>query len=160
MKMTLPTLAALSMILVVGCGRHQEDEPMPHGDRTNQSQIPDAMCGEWSVVSFASLKGKSQGDEVLDTWTIDPVSIRFGEAGVLQVREVQARIDPEQDLRLVSFADNGLQCAFIRSDTFPETFLVTQYLGREEKMRCLLTKKTPEELRTIASTVRAGAARP
>jgi hypothetical protein len=131
-----------------------EERKMPIGEKIVLSEIPQNMCGSWKVVLFEDLKGESLSGDQLDVWQIKADSINFGEAGKLQVREVQALIESNQDLHILNFSDNGLQCAFIRSNTFPDTYQVVQYLDGKQKMKCLLTQKTIKELKAVANEVR------
>lgn len=101
--------------------------------------IPEAFCGTWTVVSYKTPDGRTGIGETKDNWQIRPQSITCGASKALVVKSVETRVEETQDLHLVSFNNNKLQFALLRSFSKPGDLLVIEYLFGEEKLRCLLS---------------------
>lgn len=100
--------------------------------------MPDALCGTWAVQSYKTPDGRTGAGEEKDNWCIRPQSITCGNSKALVIKQVESRLEEGQDLHLVSFNNNNLQFAFLRSFAKPDDLLVIEYLHGEEKLRCLL----------------------
>ena len=100
--------------------------------------MPEAFCGTWTVQSYQTPDGKNVAGEEKDHWQIRPQSVTCGNAKALVIKKVETRVEGHQDLHLVSFSNNNLQFAFLRSYNKPDDLLVIEYLFGEEKLRCLL----------------------
>jgi hypothetical protein len=105
-------------------------------------QMPEMFCGIWSILSFKTPDGISGTGQTEDSWHIRPQSITCGQSKTLIIKQVETRIEEKQDLHLVSFNNNNVQFAFLRSFSKPDDLLVIQYLFGEEKLRCLLTGRS------------------
>ena len=101
-------------------------------------RMPEAFCGTWAVLSYKTPDGRSGKGQADDRWQIRPQSITCGKSKALVIKQVETRIEEEQDLHLVSFDNNNVQFAFLRAFSKPDDLLVVQYLFGEEKLRCLL----------------------
>ena len=100
--------------------------------------IPEAFCGTWFVKSFKTPDGRAGSGEEKDNWCIRPQSITCGNSKPLIIKQVESRVEENQDLHLVIFNNNNVQFAFLRSFSNPDDLLVIEYLNGEEKLRCLL----------------------
>jgi len=100
--------------------------------------MPDTLCGTWAVQSYKTPDGRTGTGGEKDNWRIRPQSITCGKSKALVIKQVESRTEEAQDLHLVSFNNNNLQFAFLRSFAKPGDLLVIEYLHGEEKLRCLL----------------------
>jgi hypothetical protein len=107
------------------------------GQRVSSSLIPERFHGEWFVEGFRDPDGS--GGPTPDSWRILADQIETPDF-TFTVASVQGNLEPDQDLHLLSFSNNGLQFALIRSDSYPHHLLVVWYLGSEEKRRFILRR--------------------
>ena len=119
--------------------RYFERSTVPITDKI-LDEMPETFCGSWNVVSFTTPDGQSGQGEARDQWRISPDTITCGQSKALAVKEIRPDIEAGQNVHLVTFDNNAVQFAFLRSDAKPGVVLVIQYLNGEEMLRCLLAK--------------------
>lgn len=111
------------------------------GQNKSLDEMPEAFCGTWDVVSFTTPDGLSGKGSSGDRWRIRSGAIVCGRSDELIIKAIHSEIEADQNVHRVTFKNNAVQFAFLRSDAKPGVVLVIQFLNGREMLRCLLEKR-------------------
>jgi hypothetical protein len=110
------------------------------GVRASYTMVPEPFHGHWQMVSYCNPGETPRA--VSDSWNIYPDRIETPDF-VFAMASVTANIEPDQDLHLINFSNQGIQFALLRSKALSGRLLVVWYLSGQERRRFLLVQRTP-----------------